>query len=275
MATTAASDDSDIRGYFESQRKAWSPVFQEALYETIIRVPLRSQSCTSTPYPVTNLIKDTEPFPSDAWLEIARMDKVFVLNPRTDASLATSSKLTLLRDVFWPWLRTCVDKKKDKSTSTDDDALWGEHEFLGMLNWYRLFFAMPMQDRITPSRLPSDGVWRLMVLSSPWGKCEHFDDLLFEGVESTPDSVKERDYFVFSMQRLARCRRQAFRKARDPATPGLEEEAFRRLVRIARCGDFGNNIDPWVMYIKHWGPVPYMGTVDRLLALRAEWTRHR
>ncbi|KAL6866410.1 hypothetical protein ACO1O0_002519 [Amphichorda felina] len=269
MDTFPIYDPSDTSAYFESGRKIWSTTFGEDLYETIIRIPLRSPYCSPSSYPLTNPIRDTSPYPSEDWLKAAGEDPIFLQDAETDMSQAASAKLTLMRDVFWPWLRALVTVRQDSQGTFDSP--WKEKDLLGMLNWYRLAFHLPMQASVASAREPCDGVWRLMLLSSPWGRCEHFDDLLFSGEEPTPDMTGRREHMVFSMEQLARCRRQAFRGMRHPFSAGMEHEAMGRLVRVANAGDFGVNADPWCVYVKHWGPEPYSGTVEEVLGRRAEW----
>ena len=273
MASFAVMEPSDITPCIESRRKMSTRECNEDLYETIIKIPIRSPPCSALSYPLTYPMKDSGPFPADDWLEVARRDAIFLQDGVDDMTRVSSAKLTLMRDVFWPWLRTLVTIRQDSTGRMNGP--WWERDFLGMLNWHRLLFQIPLKARVALPTEQSDGMWRLMVLSSPWGKCEHFDHLLYMGEEPSPDSTGKRENMVFSMEQLARCRRQAFRGMRHPISAGLEHEAIRRLVEVANCGDFGNNMDPWYVYVKHWGPEPYNGTVEEVVEKRAEWIRRR
>jgi hypothetical protein len=271
------SGPSDISKFVKRQGTYFCPLNLVDIHEAIIELPLRSPAGSASQYPVTNPIKETEPYPADDWMAQAMTDPVYLSSKEEDLSSATSAKLTLMRDLFWPWLRACIIKKQEKAGMKGDPSrpLWSEHEFLGMLNWHRAFFHHEMKSKITSPLEKSDGMWRMMVLSSPWAKCAHFDDLLYEGREISSNTLGVAEALIFSEDPYARSMRQAFRPRRDPTIPGLEDTAIRRLLEVTRHADFCDDRESWYVYCKYWGPEPFKGTLEDLLVKRAEWVNGR
>ncbi|WAO87563.1 Hypothetical protein NCS54_00487600 [Fusarium falciforme] len=137
---------------------------------------------------------------------------------------------------FYFW--TALDRARRLNKPLDGSVrLWEYHDLPGMLIWWRKCLRHPLPTYIGES---NDGLWKDVLLSSPWFDCPVFYDLLWEVVpdfEGQPRTDTEGKVMV---------------KERNSKPAGLEEQFFERWRLTAsrlplRRGENGDAVLPITM----------------------------
>lgn len=133
------------------------------------------------PYPTHKSPMDGDTAHRDLdWAYAAQTDRIFALRP-SDGGVTRKQKLHLLQTAFWPALARWVEARQEVLPGGTLVGGWWRADMMGMLDWYRDCFHMTARwdDAIVAH---TDGVWRDVLLSSPWFHWPDFFPLLKEPV---------------------------------------------------------------------------------------------
>ncbi len=135
------------------------------------------------PYPTHKSPMDGDTAHRDLdWACAANTDRVFVLDVGSgDRDVSKKQKLDLLQTHFWPALARWVESRQEVLPGGTLVGGWWRADMLGMMDWYRDCFHMTArwEDAIVAH---ADGVWRDVLLTSPWFNWPEFFTLLKEPV---------------------------------------------------------------------------------------------
>lgn len=171
-----------------------------------------SHSVQRLPYPISKspIVMSTPNLDED-WVDAS--EEVFIFTHsvlKFDRTGLLQKKLEHFQFYFW----TALDRARRLNKPLDGSLrLWEYHDLQGMLTWWRMCRQVTIPSGIGES---NDGLWRDVLLSSPWFDCPVFYDLLLEVVtdfEGQPWTDTEGKVMV---------------KERNPGSAALEEEFFKR-----------------------------------------------
>ncbi|KAM5341857.1 hypothetical protein ACJ41O_014888 [Fusarium nematophilum] len=133
------------------------------------------------PYPFRTrpIVPETSDSNRD-WLRIADTLDIFTYNLPQDPSLrlgVIEAKSQHIQFFFW----TCLDRYNRRNA-----LLWRLCDMQGMLRWWQRCL------NIAPESPHGDGLWPLVLLTSPWFDCPVFLDILWEPVKG-PDGEDVRN----------------------------------------------------------------------------------
>lgn len=147
----------------------------------------------------------------DDWIKASEEVLIFThqLSKSNRVSIC-NKKLEHFQFYFW----TALDRARRLNKPLDGSVrLWEYHDLPGMLIWWRKCLRHRSSTYIGES---SDGLWKDVLLSSPWFDCPVFYDLLWEvmlDLEGQPRIDTEGKVMV---------------KERNPKSAALEEQFFER-----------------------------------------------
>ncbi|KAH7014983.1 hypothetical protein EDB80DRAFT_706797 [Ilyonectria destructans] len=155
---------------------------------------------------------------------------------------------------FWTALDRANRASRPPRGDSEARRCWHYHDMRAMLTWFRRCFGKPQPDDDASAH--ADGMWRDVLLSSPWFDCPEFMDLLWEVARDRSGNVV--------LNHLG----QAMVVERDPRKAELEEQFLDRWwFRVARlpvrrwptgdvvmplnAGDFFRIYGPWASMWPH------------------------
>ncbi|KAK2595624.1 hypothetical protein QQS21_006671 [Conoideocrella luteorostrata] len=173
------------------------------------------------PYPLQKSpMEGTTAQHEEEWLHAASTDPTFV-HPLGHKSITEALKLELLQRTFWPSLAQWVEARQEV-LQPGGEILggWSRADMYGMMDWYRLCFNMTSryEDAVAAHR---DGIWRTVILTSPWWDWPEFAYLYVKTVRDAHGAP----------QRDANGRVQ--RETRDPYDDKLEDEFMDLWEKVA------------------------------------------
>lgn len=166
----------------------------------------------SHPYPSgTPPINESTHLPDKDWICKSRDVLIFTHQlPIPDTHKIRTRKLAHFQYHFW----TALDRTRRRNKPLDGTVhLWKYHDLQGMLTWWRMCLQVPVSTRIGES---DDGLWKDVLMSSPWFDCPIFRDLLWEVEKDDNGQPKTKDNGEVVM------------KERDARSAVLEKEFFDR-----------------------------------------------
>ncbi|GAO15856.1 uncharacterized protein UV8b_07740 [Ustilaginoidea virens] len=167
------------------------------------------------------------------WLHAAHTDPVFV-HPIGYKHITEVVKLELLQRTFWTSLTRWVEARRKVLPSGEILGGWSRADMYGMMDWYRLCFNMTSryEDAVAAHK---DGIWRTVILTSPWWDWPEFAYLYVKTVRDA-NGVPQRDA-------AGRIRRET----RDPYDDRLEDDFMDLWERVANTRPLGKHPDGTVV----------------------------
>ena len=114
------------------------------------------------------------------WAYAAQTDRIFSFGVN-ERGVTRDQKLHLLQTEFWPALARWVESRQEVLPGGTLVGGWWRADMMGMLDWYRdcLHLTARWDDAVVAH---ADGVWRDVLLTSPWFHWAEFFPLLKEPV---------------------------------------------------------------------------------------------
>ncbi|KZZ90873.1 hypothetical protein AAL_07099 [Moelleriella libera RCEF 2490] len=172
------------------------------------------------PYPTEKSpMEGTTAQHEDEWLHAAFTDPIFI-HPIGYRDVTEVIKLELLQEIFWTALGDWVEARQEILPSGEVLGGWSRADMYGMMDWYRLCFSMTSryEDAVAAH---ADGIWRTVILTSPWWNWPEFTHLFSETVLDAQG--------VPLLNADGRMRREM----RDPYDDKLEDEFMDLWERVA------------------------------------------
>ncbi|QPG95438.1 hypothetical protein C2857_000665 [Epichloe festucae Fl1] len=163
------------------------------------------------PYPTDKSpLEGTTAQHEQEWLHAALTDPIFA-HPIGHKDITEATKLALLQRTFWTPLTAWVEARREILPGGEILGGWSRADMYGMMDWYRLCFNMTSryEDAVAAHK---DGIWRTVILTSPWWDWPEFAHLYVKTVRDA-DGVPLRDA-------NGRIRRET----RDPCDDRLEDD---------------------------------------------------
>ncbi|KAM0427945.1 hypothetical protein ACHAPT_007405 [Fusarium lateritium] len=163
------------------------------------------------PYPLHAPVISSTPFPDEHWIQTSHHVLIFTHHvPRPDGVGLYAKKLEHFQFYFW----TALDRARRSNKPLDGSVrLWERFDLRGMLTWWRICLQVPIPTRFDTG---NDGLWRDLLMSSPWFDCPIFWDLLWEYAKNNTGLPGGNDNAGLVPM------------PRDPRSSMLEEEFFER-----------------------------------------------
>lgn len=129
------------------------------------------------PYPAHKSPMDGDTAHRDLdWAYAAQTDRIFSFGVN-ERGVTRDQKLHLLQTEFWPALARWVESRQEVLPGGTLVGGWWRADMMGMLDWYRDCLHMtPRWDDAVVAH--ADGIWRDVLLTSPWFHWAEFFPLL-------------------------------------------------------------------------------------------------
>lgn len=190
------------------------------------------------PYPTTKSpLEGITAQHEEEWLHAAHTDPTFV-HPIGYKNITELLKLELLQRTFWPALASWVESRQEVIPNGQVLGGWSRADMYGMMDWYRLCFDMTSryEDAVAAHK---DGIWRTVILTSPWWDWPDFTHLFFKTVRDAK-GLPVKDATTGRIKR----------DMRDPYDDTLEDEFMDVWERVANAKPLrkhtnGQLVLPW------------------------------